>query len=115
MADELSAAIGSIDAAVTVCDSTLDILYMNEKSRATFARPGTSSLVGSSLAACHKPESVRKIEEILSSSCPNVYTIRKNGVKKLIWQGPWTAEDGSSGLVEISIPIPDVMPHFDRD
>ncbi len=115
MKDTLESAIGRIDAAVTVCDSKLDIVYMNEKSKATFAKPGEPNLVGTNLVTCHKQGSMRKIEGILSSSRPNVYTIKKNGVKKLIWQGPWTAEDGSSGLVEISIPIPEVMPHFDRD
>ena len=101
--------------AVTICDASLDIVYMNEKSSATFAKPGGSDLVGSNLEACHKPGSMRIIEGILSSAKPNVYTIRKNGVKKLIWQGPWTAEDGTSGLVELSIPIPEAMPHFDRE
>lgn len=115
MKDTLESAIDRIDVAVTICDSKLDIAYMNAKSHATFAQYGGASLVGSNLGACHKPGSVRKIGEIIAKAEPNVYTIKKDGIKKLIWQGPWTAEDGSTGLVEISIPLPEVMPHFDRD
>lgn len=101
--------------AVTVCDSTLNIIYMNEKSHESFAQYGGAKLLGKNLGSCHKPGSIKKIESIQSDAEPNVYTIRKNGVKKLIWQGPWTAEDGTVGLVEFSIPLPETMPHFDRD
>ena len=111
----LESALGRIDAAVTVCDSMLDIVYMNEKSHATFAEFGGAKLLGKNLATCHKPGSMKKIETILSGTQPNVYTIKKNGIRKLIWQGPWISEDGSSGLVEISIPLPENIPHFDRD
>ncbi len=49
----------------------------------------------------------------------NSYTISKNGVKKLIHQTPWykIGNDGKKmvgGLVEVSIVLPDDMPHFDR-
>jgi hypothetical protein len=51
----------------------------------------------------------------------NSYTISKNGVKKLIHQTPWykIGKDGNGktigGLVEVSIVLPDEMPHFVRE
>jgi hypothetical protein len=46
----------------------------------------------------------------------NIYTIQKKGRKKLICQVPWFQQDGSvGGLVELSIPLPEEMPHFNRD
>ncbi|MFA6365933.1 MAG: PAS domain-containing protein [Candidatus Hydrogenedentales bacterium] len=110
----LGEAIGSIDAAITVCDADLRLLYMNEKAAITFGGRGPGPLVGSSLVDCHKPQSVEKMKAILASGQPNVYTISKNGVRKLIWQGPWEKDGEIGGLVEISIPLPDSMPHYDR-
>jgi len=107
-------AIGLIDAAVTICDADFALLYMNEKSLLSFGGKKGAPALGSDLAGCHKPESVEKMREILASGKPNVYTISKNGVKKLIWQGIWKEEGCAAGLVEISIPLPESMPHFDR-
>jgi hypothetical protein len=103
-----------IEAAVTICDADFTILYMNEKAGKAFEAQGGLNLVGTNLGSCHKPESVEKLRGILGSARPNVYTISKNGVKKLIWQGPWEKDGKISGLVEISIPLPDFIPHYDR-
>jgi len=108
-------AIDAIGAAVSVCDIDLTLLYMNEKSAAAFEASGGSSLIGKNLADCHMPESVEKMKEILASGKPNVYTISKKGVKKLIWQGPWEKDGKVGGLVEISMPLPETMPHYNRD
>jgi hypothetical protein len=108
------AAFATIDAAVTVCDTNFMIVYMNEKSAQTFASYGGASLVGSSLVACHKPASIVAMRKILESGIPNIYTISKQGKKKLVWQGVWKSEGAIGGLVELSMPIPDSMPHFDR-
>jgi hypothetical protein len=45
---------------------------------------------------------------------PNVYTIEKNGIKKLIYQSPWFEKGEMKGLVELSLEIPFNMPHFIR-
>ena len=45
---------------------------------------------------------------------PNVYTIEKNGIKKLIYQSPWFENGEMKGLVELSLEIPFEMPHFIR-
>lgn len=106
--------LGAIDGAITVCDADLNLLYMNEKSKATFGGPGGAPSVGDSLAGCHKPASVEKMKAILAEGAPNVYTISKGGVRKLIWQAPWIKDGAIAGLIEISLPLPASMPHYDR-
>lgn len=108
-------AIDTIDAAVSVCDTDLKLLSMNKKAASAFIASGGSSLVGKNLADCHLPGSVEKMREILASGKPNVYTISKKGVNKLIWQGVWEKDGKVAGLVEISIPLPEAMPHYNRD
>jgi transcriptional regulator with PAS, ATPase and Fis domain len=115
MDNSLLDAIEVIDAAVSVCDTDLTLLYMNKKSAAAFEASGGSSLIGKNLADCHLPGSVEKMREILASGKPNVYTISKKGVKKLIWQGLWEKDGKVAGLVEISMPLPETMPHYNRD
>ncbi|WP_298450704.1 PAS domain-containing protein [uncultured Prevotella sp.] len=98
--------------AVTVCDVDGKILYMNEKSRATFAKHG--DLIGQNLFKCHSPESQAKIRELLATDGTNSYTIEKNGVKKMIYQTTWKRDGEVAGLVEISMEIPETMPHYVR-
>ena len=68
------------------------------------------------------------IARILSEGATNSYTISKKGQRKLIHQTPWyketgdtarDAQDGPSGrtiagIIELSIVIPEEMPHYDR-
>lgn len=100
--------------AVTVTDADLTIVYMNDKSAATFAAEGGYGLLGKPLKACHRPSSIETIERIAQSTSPNVYTIEKKGVKKLIYQAPWFEDGKYSGLVELSLEIPFEMPHHVR-
>jgi hypothetical protein len=44
----------------------------------------------------------------------NIYTVEKNGVKKLIYQAPWYKGSVYSGFIELSLEIPFEMPHFIR-
>ena len=105
----------NLNVAITVCDENANIIEMNEKAQRTFSAQGGSALIGKSLYDCHKQTSNEKIKELLQSGKENAYTIEKNGVKKLIYQGPWKKEDGSiGGLVEFSLEIPFDMPHFVR-
>jgi transcriptional regulator with PAS, ATPase and Fis domain len=100
--------------AVTVCDSQGIIVYMNDKSEATFEGDGGRALIGQNLFGCHSADSNHKIEEIMRTRQPNIYTIEKKGVKKLIYQAPLYQEGQFSGLVELSLEIPFEMPHFLR-
>lgn len=98
--------------AVTVCDSDGIILYMNRKSRETFASHG--DLIGKNLFDCHSPESSAKIRHMLATGESNAYTISKNGQRKVIYQTPWRKDGGIAGMVEISMVVPEEMPHYIR-
>ena len=50
----------------------------------------------------------------MSAREKNVYTIEKNGVKKMIFQSPWYKDGIYAGFVELSLEIPFEMPHFIR-
>ncbi|MBL8966163.1 MAG: PAS domain-containing protein [Spirochaetaceae bacterium] len=100
--------------AVTVCDRDYTVLYMNDKAAKTFEKWGGADLLGKSLRDCHLPSSIETMERILQSGSPNVYTIEKAGVRKLIYQAPWKKEGKIAGLVELSLEIPAEMPHFVR-
>jgi hypothetical protein len=106
---------GGLPVAITVTDARGVIVEMNAASIATFAKRGGSALVGQNVRACHPAPAREKLERLLQTHQPNHYTIRKNGQRKIIHQLPWFEEGRFAGLVEISIPIPDELPHFDRD
>ncbi len=100
--------------AVTVCDRDYTVLYMNDKAAKTFEKWGGAALLGKSLRDCHKASSMETMDRILATGSPNVYTIEKEGVKKIIYQAPWRKEGKIAGLVELSLEIPAEMPHFVR-
>jgi len=56
----------------------------------------------------------RTIEELLAKRETNVYTIEKNGRKKLIYQTPWFEKGEFRGIVELALPIPFEVSHFVR-
>jgi hypothetical protein len=101
--------------AVTVCALDGTILEMNAKSEATFAKYGGRALAGSDVRACHPPAARAKLEELLATGKTNAYTIEKGGVRKLIYQAPWYKNGELAGLVELSLEIPENIPHFKRD
>lgn len=102
-----------MNCAVTVCDADGIILYMNEKSRQTFARHG--DLIGKNLFECHNENSRAKIRHMLATGESNSYTISKDGLKKMIYQTPWRRDGQIAGMVEISMVIPEDMPHYVRN
>ena len=101
-----------MNCAVTVCDNDGIILYMNDKAKETFARHG--DLIGKSLIPCHNERSKAIIADLLASGGSNSYTIEKNGVRKMIYQTAWKENGKVAGLVEISMVIPEDMPHYVR-
>ena len=103
-----------INAAVTICDNRGIIVYMNEKSEQVFEKDGGKNLIGSNLFGCHPEPALTKLKEMLADGSTNVYTIKKDGKKKIIYQSPWFDENTLGGLIEISFNIPDEMPHFIR-
>lgn len=100
--------------AITVCDTTGMIIYMNELSIGTFCK-GCSTLVGRNLSEFHNERSWSIIQDLIANQTSNEYTIEKAGVHKLIKQSCWYKNDGTlGGLVEFSIVIPASMPHYVR-
>jgi hypothetical protein len=107
--------IEQLPVAVTVTEADGTITAMNARSRDTFAADGGGALVGRSVFACHPEPAQAKTRALYESGQPNHYTISKNGQRKIIHQLPWFRDGLFAGFVEISIPIPDDLPHFDRD
>jgi hypothetical protein len=101
--------------AITVTDADGIITEMNPTSIATFAADGGAKLIGTDVLACHPEPSRTKLASMYKAHQPNHYTIQKNGRRKIIHQIPLWNEGVFGGYVEISIPIPDHLPHFDRD
>ncbi len=107
--------VKGVPAAVTVTDAEGTIVEMNARSTEVFAEDGGAALIGTDVLECH-PEPARTRTALLyRERRPNHYTIRKKGQKKIIHQMPWYRDGVFAGFVEISIPIPDDLPHFDRD
>lgn len=99
--------------AVTVCDADARIIYMNERSQETFSPD--KDIIGTDLLQYHPERAQKMIRQMLATGETNTYTIRKRGQRKIIHQAPWYDEDGKiAGLVELSIPIPDDILHYER-
>lgn len=105
-----------INCAITVADADCNIIYMNERSRHTFAGRGGAALIGHNLMDYHNDRSKRIIRRLLDEGGTNAYTIEKEGQRKMIFQSAWSDESGAvAGLVEISMVIPAGMPHYIRN
>lgn len=99
------------DFALTITDEKGNVIFMNDKSVATFEKYGGEKLVGKNLADVHPPYALEIIKEMLTSGKTNVYTIEKNGIKKMIYQTNWKVNGEIKGLIELSLPLPTVIPH----
>lgn len=98
-----------LDCAVTVCDTEGIVLYQNRRSREV-----NGDVQGKSLIPCHNERSRAIIRRLLDEGGRNVYTIEKQGLRKLIYQTVWRDGGAVGGLVEYSMEIPDEMPHYVR-
>ena len=101
-----------LNCAVTVCDVDGIILFMNDKACETFAKRG--DLIGKNLFDCHNERSQQIIRQMLATGGTNTYTIEKHGVRKMIYQSAWKKNGIVAGLVEISMVLPDEVPHYIR-
>lgn len=99
---------------ITICDLQGIVLAMNEKSAAAYHEYGGTELVGKSLLDCHPAPARDKLLQLLQSGERNVYTIEKNGIRKLIYQAPWYLDKQRCGMVELALEIPSDIPHFVR-
>lgn len=87
---------------------------MNQRAAEIFRDYGGLKLLGTNLLECHPEPSRTKLKEMLEKELSNVYTIEKNGIKKIIYQAPIYQKGVYSGFVELSMEIPGEMPHFVR-
>jgi transcriptional regulator with PAS, ATPase and Fis domain len=102
-------------AAITVTDEKGIITDMNDVSIAGYQKDGGAKLIGSNAIDCHKDRLLLKVKKMYENHTLNVYTITKNGKKKLIYQAPYFVDGKFSGIVEMSLPLPEEIPHYDRD
>ncbi|MDP2173515.1 MAG: hypothetical protein Q8M98_00895 [Candidatus Cloacimonadaceae bacterium] len=100
--------------AITTCDRDAIVREMNDKATSVFVKDGGEKLIGHSLYDCHNPRSIEIIKSMLETGENNIYTIEKNGKKKLIIQQPYYTEGKVAGLVELSIELPREIPHYVR-
>lgn len=99
------------DIAVTICAKDGTILDMNQKSRQTFLKPGQEDIIGKNVLDCH-PEPARSLlDDMLKNPRTNIYTVEKEGRKKLIFQTPWYDGDAYAGFMELSIVLPENIPN----
>lgn len=106
--------ISEFPAAITVTDMDGVIIEMNDKACQTFEKYGGNALIGTNLMKYHAAKSQEIIKQIMTSGEKNVYSIEKNGMKKIIFQTPWYIDGVIMGLVELSLEVPFEMPHFVR-
>jgi len=99
---------------VTVCDTDYTILFLNRRAAEVNAKDGGKELIGRNLMDCHPPEAQAKLRRVMESGHPNIYTIERNGVRKMIYQCHWRRDGAVAGLVEVTFELPKEIPHFVR-
>ncbi len=107
--------VKELPGAVNACDEEGIIISLNEAAVRAFADRGGEKLLGSSVFDCHPEPARSKLKSLMKSRKKNIYTIQKNGLRKLIYQAPWYANGEYAGYVEFDLEIPWDMPHFNRD
>lgn len=107
--------IKELPVSITVIDTNGKIIEMNNKSCITFEKDGGANLIGKNLLDCHPEPAKSVLKTMLETQKGNVYTIEKEGKKKLIFQSPWTEGGIYMGFVELSLEIPFEIPNFVRD
>ncbi len=106
--------VDGLDAAITVCDEQGTIFAMNRVAEQRLEKDGGRQLLGRSIYDCHPRAAQAKLARMYADQKPNQYTISKNGEKRIIHQLPWFRAGQFAGIVELSIAIPQELPHFDR-
>lgn len=103
-----------LNIAVTVCDREGKIVDMNDKSRKAYSTSGERELIGKNMLGCHPEPARSMLAGMLENPCTNVYTVEKNGVKKLIYQTPWYEDGVYMGFMELALEVPFEIRHFVR-
>lgn len=107
--------VKSFSGAIIVCDTEGIILEMNDAATEAFREDGGERLLGASVFDCHPEQARTRLEQMMAAQQANMYTIEKQGEKKLIYQAPWYRDGQYAGFMELMMDIPVDMPHFVRD
>lgn len=103
-------------AAITVADREGIIVAMNRAAREVFAAEGGAALLGGSVFDCHPEPSRSLLQAMYQQHREHHYTLRtRTGRHKVIHQVPWYNDGEFAGFVEISLVVPERLPHVDRD
>jgi len=97
--------------AVTICAKDGTILDMNAKSKRTFLKPGEPEIIGQNVLDCHPEPARTQLADMLANPRTNIYTVEKEGVKKLIFQTPWYDGSEYAGFMELSMVLPEIVPN----
>ena len=100
--------------AVTVCDAEGIIIEMNNEAARLFRKQGGRDLIGSNVMDCHPEPARTKLKKLMDTQQENIYSVEKNGIKRLICQLPWHVDGQYRGFVEIGLTLPPTIPHFIR-
>jgi hypothetical protein len=100
---------------VTVCDRDGIIVDLNDAAARDFANRGGYELIGRQILDCHPEPCKTKFASLFKSRRQNIYTIQKDGRRKLIVLIPWSLGGEFAGYLEMDLEIPWDMPHFNRD
>lgn len=111
---DLANVLNGLDIAITITDKEGNFIFLNDKSGAINANGDARALIGKQVRHYHNERSKAIIERLFQGE-KNIYTITKKGQRKLIYQTPWLVDGEVKGLVELSMVIPESMPHYNRD
>lgn len=100
--------------AIKACDREGTLLFMNNLAAQNAAAKGGRDLVGSNIYPLHQKASQEKLTSLMEHGATNCYTIEKNGQKSLVYQMPWLENGEVQGMVELTLPLPEDMPHYVR-
>lgn len=100
--------------AVTVCDPTGIVVEMNDRAILAYGADGGAALIGRNLLDCHPEPARSQLRDMLVTQRAHVYTIEKNGRRKLLYQTPWYTDGVYAGFVELALELPADMPHMVR-
>jgi hypothetical protein len=111
----LPAWIQGYPGAITVCDPDGIILFMNDMAIDSHKADGGRELLGKNVLDCHPQPALGTLERMMETRSTNIYSVEKNGIKKLVHQSPWYEEGHYRGFLELVLEIPFEMPHLIRD
>jgi hypothetical protein len=100
---------------ITVIDAQGTIIDMNESAAQAFADRGGRGLVGASAFNCHPGPCREKLETLMESREKRIYTVLQGGRHKFVILAPWFVDGEYAGYLDMSLEIPETLPHFDRD